>query len=68
MPGGLFVTVKTNAPAAYLVGIILFLIGGIVLAGLAFSGTIPGGAVTGIFGIIVALAAVVLLIEFFATR
>jgi uncharacterized membrane protein YhhN len=68
MPGGFFVTVKTNAPAAYVVGLFLFLIGGVVLAGLAFSGTIPGGPASGVFGLLVALAAVALIIEYFATR
>jgi hypothetical protein len=68
MAGGILVTVKTNNPVAYLIGIIAFLIGGIVLAILAFSSVIPGGAGSGVFGILIAVASVVLLIEYIATR
>lgn len=68
MAGGILVTVKTNNPVIYLIGIIAFLLGGIVVAILAFSHTIPGGTATGVFGILFAVAALVLLIEYFATR
>ncbi len=68
MAGGILVTVKTNNPVAYLIGIILFIIIGVLLAVLAFSNAIGGGASLGIFGVLLAVAAVVLLIEYFATR
>jgi hypothetical protein len=68
MAGGILVTVKTNNPIAYLVGIIAFLIGGIVLAVLGFTGVMPGGAGTGVIGIVLVGGALGLLIEYIATR
>jgi len=68
MAGGILVTVKTNNPVAYLIGILAFLVGGIVLAILAFSQAIPGGSGLGTIGILLAVGAVVLLIEYIATR
>src|SRR5882672_164427 len=64
MAGGILVTVKTNNPVAYLIGILAFLVGGIVLAILAFSQAIPGGSGLGTIGILLAVGAVVLLIEY----
>jgi uncharacterized membrane protein YtjA (UPF0391 family) len=67
MPGGILVSVKTNAPVAYLFGIALFLVLGIVLAILGFAG-IAGGSGAGIAGVVLAIGAAILLVEYLATR
>ncbi len=68
MSGGVFfVTFKTSQPTLYLIGIFLFLALGIVLAGLGFGG-VAGGPGLGVMGIILTVGAVVLLIEYFATK
>lgn len=66
--GVFFVTFKTNQPTLYLIGIIIFLVLGLVLAGLGFGGVAPGGAGLGFIGVVLALGAIVLLIEYFATK
>jgi len=68
MAGGVFfVSFKTNQPTLYLIGIILFIALGVVLAGLGFGG-VAGGSGLGIMGIVLALGAIILLIEYFATK
>jgi len=66
MATGILVTWKTNKPGLYLFGIVLFLVLGIVLAIAGFAGA--GGAAAGIAGVVLALGATALLIEFLATR
>ncbi len=68
MAGGVFfVSFKTNQPTLYLIGIILFIALGVVLAGLGFGG-VAGGSGLGIMGIVLAVGAIILLIEYFATK
>jgi hypothetical protein len=68
MAGGVFfVSAKTNQPTLYLIGIFFFIALGIVLAGLGFGG-VGGGPGLGIMGIVLAVGAIVLLIEYFATK
>jgi uncharacterized membrane protein YtjA (UPF0391 family) len=68
MAGGVFfVNFKSNQPTVYLIGILLFLVLGIVLAGLGFGG-VAGGSGLGIMGIVLAVGAIILLIEYFATK
>ncbi len=68
MAGGVFfVSFKTNQPTLYLIGIILFIALGVVLAGLGFGG-VAGGSGLGIMGIVLAVGAITLLIEYFATK
>ena len=68
MAGGVFfVTFKTNQPTLYLIGILLFLALGIVLAVLGFTG-VAGGTGLGVMGIVLAVGAIILLIEYFATK
>jgi len=68
MAGGVFfVSFKTNQPTLYLIGIILFIALGVVLAGLGFGG-VAGGSGLGIMGIVLAIGAIILLIEYFATK
>ena len=68
MANGIFVSVKTNEPVLYLVGILIFLASGIALSALAFTSVIGGGAGLGIAGAVVAIGAAVLLVEYMATR
>jgi hypothetical protein len=70
MASGILVTVKSNHPIVYLIGIILFLTLGVVLAILGFTGVIPGGGGTGagVVGIVLAVGALILLIEYLVTR
>jgi len=66
MAGGVFfVTFKSNNPTFYLIGIIFFLILGIVLAAAGFA---TGNTGLGITGLVVAVVAIILLIEYFATK
>lgn len=66
MAGGVFfVTFKSNNPTFYLIGIIFFLILGLVLTGVGFG---TGNTGLGIIGIVVAIGAIILLIEYFATK
>ena len=66
MSGGVFfVTFKSSNPTFYLIGILFFLVLGIVLAGVGFAG---GNTVLGITGVVVAVVAIILLIEYFATK
>ena len=68
MAGGVFfVSFKTNQPTVYLIGIFLFIALGVVLAGLGFGG-VAGGSGLGIMGIVLAVGAIILLIEYFATK
>jgi hypothetical protein len=68
MAGGyLFVNFKTNHPTLYLIGILVCLALGIVLAILGFAG-VAGGPGLGIVGVIVAVVGVVFLIEFLGTK
>jgi hypothetical protein len=67
MSGGILVSFKSSQPTVYLIGIFLFLALGIVLAGLGFGG-VAGGTGLGIMGIVIAVGAVVLLIEYLATK
>lgn len=68
MAGGVFfVSFKTNQPTLYLIGIILFIALGVVLAGLGFGG-VAGGSGLGIMGVVLAVGAIILLIEYFATK
>jgi hypothetical protein len=67
MATGIMVSVKSNHPRFYLVSILLFLFGGIILAILGFTG-VAGGTGGGVLGIALYAAGVVLLLEFFATR
>jgi hypothetical protein len=67
MPTGILVSVKTSNPGAYLSGIILFLLLGIVLAIVGFSG-VAGGPGTGIVGVVLAVGAGALLVEYLGTR
>ncbi|HEY2028942.1 MAG TPA: hypothetical protein VGH20_07005 [Myxococcales bacterium] len=68
MPSGFFVTLKTREPVLYFAGIIVFLVVGVALAGLSFAGVIGGGAGLGVIGLVVALGAAALLVEYMATR
>lgn len=65
--GVFFVDFKTNNPTLYLIGILLFLALGVVAAILGFAG-VAGGPGLGVVGAVVALGAVVLLIEYLATK
>jgi uncharacterized membrane protein YtjA (UPF0391 family) len=68
MAGGVFfVNFKSSQPTVYLVGIFFFIALGLVLAGLGFGG-VAGGSGLGIMGIVVTVGAIVLLIEYFATK
>ncbi len=68
MAGGVFfVNFKSSQPTVYLVGIFFFIALGIVLAGLGFGG-VAGGTGLGIMGIVLTVGAIVLLIEYFATK
>lgn len=68
MAGGVFfVNFKSSQPTVYLVGIFFFIALGIVLAGLGFGG-VAGGSGLGIMGIVLTVGAIVLLIEYFATK
>lgn len=67
MAGIFFVNFKTNHPTLYLIGILIFLALGIVLAILGFAG-VAGGPGLGIVGVIVAVVGIVFLIEFLSTK
>jgi uncharacterized membrane protein YtjA (UPF0391 family) len=67
MASGILVQWKTNNPRAYLSGIVLFMVLGLVLAIAGFAGS-AGGTKTGIAGIVLALGAAILLVEFLTTR
>jgi hypothetical protein len=63
--GVFFVTFKSNHPTWYLIGIILFLVLGIALAAGGFA---TGNTGLGITGIVAGVAAIILLIEYLATK
>ena len=66
MGGVFFVSFKSNNPTIYLIGILLFLVLGIVLTIVGFAG--PGGSGLGFIGIVLAVGALILLIEYLATK
>ncbi len=57
---GFIIKIESNAKIWYLIGAILFLLGGI---GLAIAGFTSSGLSTGITGIVIALASVIFLID-----
>jgi len=68
MAGGVFfLNFKTSNPTLYLIGILFFIVLGIVAAVLGFAG-VMGGSGLGIVGLILTLAGGILLIEFLSTR
>jgi hypothetical protein len=68
MAGGVFfVSLKTNQPTLYLIGILLFMALGIALTILGFTG-VAGGPGLGIMGIVFIVGTLILLIEYFATK
>lgn len=67
MAVGFIVSFRSNHPIVYLIGILFFLALGLVLAGLGFGG-VGGGPGLGITGAVLAVGAIILLIEYFATK
>jgi hypothetical protein len=65
MATGIMVTVKTNNPTLYLIGIILFILLGV---GIAIAGFTHGSVPTGVAGIVLGVGAVILLVEYLVTR
>jgi hypothetical protein len=65
MARGIMVTIKTNHPTVYLIGIIILILLGV---GLAIGGFVQGSVPTGVAGIILGVFGIILLVEYFATR